>query len=246
MFGLYKGMLSPLFGFAAINAILFGVYGHLMTTFQARNPNPSQQVHLLQTGTAGAAAGFVQCAILGPTDLVKTRLQMQGRGEKASKKLYKGPLDCIIKIYQREGIRRGVCRGLGVSVLREVPSFIVYFVWYDVMSECLTNLLGTHDKFGAVASIMSGGTAGMACWLVTYPVDVVKSRIQADGVNGNGPLYNGIIDCVRKSYKQDGLAVFGRGLLSCLVRAFPVNAATFLVVELVLWMNNGSRLRKRN
>lgn len=244
---MYKGMISPLLSVAAINAILFGIYGNIMDRYQSQNPNPTLQTHLWQTGIAGAAAGFVQSFILSPTDLVKTRLQMQGRGEMASKKLYKGPLDCITKIYLREGIRRGIFRGQGATLVREVPSFAVYFMWYDFASYFITNYRNnTADQFGAVSSIVSGGTAGMLCWLSTYPIDVVKSRIQADGIDGNRSLYNGIIDCFRKSYREEGLAVFSRGLLSCLVRAFPVNAAIFLVVELVLWMSHGGGLQKKS
>ncbi|XP_062502694.1 mitochondrial basic amino acids transporter-like isoform X2 [Corticium candelabrum] len=237
-------MLSPLLGVAAINSILFGVYGGVMDYFHAHSLNPSHSTYLCQVGVAGASAGFLQSFILSPTDLVKTRLQMQGRGQKASKELYRSPLDCIYKIYHREGIRRGVFRGQGITLLREVPSFGIYFVWYDIMSQFIANTFQPSNRFRAVSAIVSGGTTGMLCWLSTYPFDVVKSRIQADGIDGKHTRYNGIIDCFRKSYREEGLAVFGRGLLSCLIRAFPVNAATFLVVELVLWMNN-SALDKR-
>jgi len=61
------------------------------------------------------------------------------------------------------------------------------------------------------------------------PLDVVKSRIQAD--NLSNPEYKGIVDCIIKSYKRDGLRVFGRGFVMCSFRSFLVNAATFLGYE---------------
>ena len=36
------------------------------------------------------------------------------------------------------------------------------------------------------------------------------------------------MDCLIKSYKADGLAVFGRGFTMMSVRAFPTNGAIFL------------------
>lgn len=50
MFGLYKGLSSPMVGVAAINAIVFGMYGFI----QRRMPNPKS---LSSVFVAGAAAG---------------------------------------------------------------------------------------------------------------------------------------------------------------------------------------------
>jgi hypothetical protein len=61
------------------------------------------------------------------------------------------------------------------------------------------------------------------------PLDVVKSRIQGDSLSN--PEYKGIVDCTVKSYKRDGLRVFGRGFVMCSFRSFLVNAATFLGYE---------------
>lgn len=70
---------------------------------------------------------------------------------------------------------------------------------------------------------------GFISWATVVPIDVVKSRIQAD--NRTNPKYKGMIDCFLKSYKADGMTVFFRGLTVTLVRALPVNAATFVGYE---------------
>lgn len=83
--------------------------------------------------------------------------------------------------------------------------------------------------------LLAGGTAGMTSWLFLYPIDVVKSRLQAD-LEGQ---YRSAWHCVETSLKRDGIMAFSRGLAPTLLRAFPVNAITFLVVEWVFRLANG-------
>ncbi|KAF9125134.1 hypothetical protein BGW39_007637 [Mortierella sp. 14UC] len=46
--------------------------------------------------------------------------------------------------------------------------------------------------------------------------------------------YKGIMDCAIRSYRSEGMGVFMRGVTPALLRAFPVNAVTFFVYELVM------------
>ncbi|KAJ3606370.1 hypothetical protein NHX12_025891 [Muraenolepis orangiensis] len=228
MLGLYKGIGSPMMGLAFINAIVFGVQGQAMRLLG--RDTPTNQF------LAGSAAGAIQCVICSPMELAKTRLQMQGTGEKkSSRKLYKGSLDCIVRIYNREGLR-GVNRGMLATFLRETPAFGVYFLTYDV----LTRAMGCEADapYMIPKLLFAGGMAGITCWLSTYPIDVIKSRLQADGVGGVN-RYSGIADCARQSVEKEGYMVFTRGLTSTLLRAFPVNATTFATVTLVLMYARG-------
>ncbi|KAG0357457.1 mitochondrial carrier domain-containing protein [Gamsiella multidivaricata] len=46
--------------------------------------------------------------------------------------------------------------------------------------------------------------------------------------------YKGMLDCAIRSYRTEGMGVFMRGVTPALLRAFPVNAVTFFVYELVM------------
>lgn len=217
-------------GLTFINAIVFGVQGNTMRLLGHDTP--------MNQFFAGAAAGAIQCVICCPMELAKTRMQMQGTGEKkSSRKLYKNSLDCLARIYKREGVW-GVNRGMVTTLIRETPGFGVYFLSYDV----LTRSLGCepNDRYMIPKLLFAGGMAGIASWLSTYPVDVIKSRLQADGVGGVNQ-YSSIADCVRQSVRKEGYMVFTRGLTSTLLRAFPVNASTFATVTLVLMYYRGEQ-----
>ncbi|KAM7230502.1 hypothetical protein CapIbe_017992 [Capra ibex] len=226
--GLYRGLGSPLLGLTFINALVFGMQGNTLRALGRDSP--------LNQFLAGAAAGAIQCVICCPMELAKTRLQLQEAGPART---YRGPLDCLAQIYRQEGLR-GVNRGMASTLLRETPSFGVYFLTYDV----LTRALGCEpgDRLLVPKLLLAGGTSGIASWLSTYPVDVIKSRLQADGLQG-APRYRGIVDCVQQSYRDEGWRVFTRGLASTLLRAFPVNAATFATVTVVLSYARGEEAR---
>lgn len=107
-----------------------------------------------------------------------------------------------------------------------VKGFASYFVAFELM-------MSKAEKPSAFYTLMAGGFAGTFSWLVSFPVDVVKSRLQVDGIDGK-PKYNGAIDCMKQSYKAEGLKFFTRGLGPTLLRAFPMNAVCFLVVSYVM------------
>ncbi|XP_053553433.1 mitochondrial basic amino acids transporter isoform X1 [Bombina bombina] len=226
--GLYKGVGSPMMGLTFINALVFGVQGNAIRYLGQDTP--------LNQFLAGAAAGSIQCVICCPMELAKTRMQLQGTGEyKSRSKTYKNSLDCLVKIHRKEGWK-GINRGMVTTFLRETPSFGFYFLTYDYLTRYLS--CEPNDKLIIPKLLFAGGMSGIVSWLSTYPIDVIKSRLQADGVGGVNN-YNGILDCVRKSYEVEGWRVFTRGLTSTLLRAFPVNAATFATVTMFLMYMRG-------
>ncbi|CAH1154335.1 unnamed protein product [Phaedon cochleariae] len=220
--GLYRGVSSPIVGVAGINAVVFGVYGNT----QRRLSDPeSLRSHAL----AGAAAGLFQSFICSPMELAKSRLQV-------SDKVGNNPLECLKKIYGSEGIK-GLSRGLGLTIAREIPGYSAYFFTYELLTR-------TEDE-GPISTgrmLFAGGFAGVVSWTVTYPVDAIKSRIQVDGITST--KYAGAYDCLKKTVKSSGLTSLFRGLTPTLVRAFPVNAVTFAVVTWTVRILQGDALGK--
>lgn len=113
--GLYRGMSSPLASISALNAIVFGVYGNVQR--QTTDPD-SLRAHFY----AGTAAGLSQSLICSPMELVKTRLQMQHDLPNVKVK-HENPWECLRHIAKTEG-RRGVFKGLGITIARDVPGEI--------------------------------------------------------------------------------------------------------------------------
>lgn len=119
---------------------------------------------------------------------------------------------------------RGMYRGLPVQFLRDVPASGLYFLIFEFLNyEGSTRLKSVPP---IMVNFVSGGFAGLLSWAAIIPFDVIKSRVQADTEH---KAYKGFMDCAIKSYKEDGLKVFFRGLGMVSLRAFPVNAVTLMV-----------------
>jgi hypothetical protein len=73
-------------------------------------------------------AGGLVAFILTPIEMVKSRLQIQT----TAGALYRGPLDCIAKSVQTEGM--GVMyRGYTATLLREIPGTAAWFTVYELV-----------------------------------------------------------------------------------------------------------------
>jgi solute carrier family 25 carnitine/acylcarnitine transporter 20/29 len=75
--------------------------------------------------------------------------------------------------------------------------------------------------------LVSGGLAGCASWVLTYPIDVIKTKYQADN------SYTTTRECLRLTLKIEGHYGVWKGLSWALLRAFPCNSACLATVALL-------------
>ncbi|KAK1358291.1 Mitochondrial arginine transporter BAC2 [Heracleum sosnowskyi] len=230
VYALYKGMGAPLASVTIQNALVFQTYALLSracdSSVHPTDPPSYKGVFLGAFGT-----GAIQSLILSPVELVKIRLQLQGivpnKAEQAQN--FNGPTSVVKGIYRTEGLR-GIYRGLTVTVLRDAPSYAFYFFTYEYVREQLHPGCRKSGQETCKTMLMAGGLAGVASWTCCYPLDVVKTRLQSQ--SPSSPLkYNGIVDCLQKSVRQEGYRVLFRGLGTAVSRAFVVNGAVFTAYE---------------
>eukprot|EP00842_Homolaphlyctis_polyrhiza_P001980 jgi/Hompol1/2783/HPOL_006161-RA len=193
--GLFKGMASPLVGVALINRCttslfishlysrVHDLYGSALRSVSKTPESPT----IMDIFWAGCISGFVNGFFSSPMELVKIRLQNQ---DGAGKPLYSGPMDCVRKIYARQGIV-GLYKGLGTTLIRETPSYGGWYIFffsnpcaktYFAAYELMTRMILPKDADPSQPSarlLFAGGMAGVVGWLSTYPVDVVKTRLQS-------------------------------------------------------------------
>jgi solute carrier family 25 (mitochondrial carnitine/acylcarnitine transporter), member 20/29 len=168
-------------------------------------------------GMTGTIAGY-------PFDTVKVRLQTQA----LNYRLYSGSWDCFIKIAQQESI-------LGFYKGMSSPMFGVAIINGLVFSiqNLAKGLFNEPDAYISLA--ITGAIAGGAQSLICSPIELVKTRLQVQGIGQQRKLfalsthlYKGPIDCLKKSYGKRGMKHgIMRGLSMTLARDIPSFAAYF-------------------
>ncbi|RWW33966.1 hypothetical protein GW17_00001297 [Ensete ventricosum] len=225
---LYRGMAAPL------ASVTFQVYAVLSRAFDSKNMNEPPSYG--SVALSGFGTGALQSLILSPVELVKIRLQLQMISNMGHQHGRLGPISMAKEIKKKEGIR-GLYRGLSITVLRDAPAHGVYFWTYEYAREQLHPGCRKTGQENLGTMLIAGGLAGVASWICCYPLDVVKSRLQAQSKPQAGqppPKYLGIVDCIRKSVEEEGVAVLFRGLGTAVTRAFVVNGAIFSAYELAI------------
>nr|XP_035955932.1 solute carrier family 25 member 47 isoform X2 [Halichoerus grypus] len=147
---------------------------------------------------------------------------------------YRGPLHCLATVAREEGLR-GLYKGSSALLFRDGHSFATYFLSYAILCEQLTPT--GHSQPDVLGVLVAGGCAGVLAWAVATPMDVIKSRLQADGQGQR--RYRGLLHCVVTSVREDGPRVLFKGLTLNCCRAFPVNMVVFVAYEAVLRLIRG-------
>ncbi|CAK6955006.1 solute carrier family 25 member 45 [Scomber scombrus] len=216
-------MAFPVLTTGLVSSVVFGSYSNALdylTQSQRGDRSQGKPASAAQVFTAGCFSGLVQAFVCAPIDLVKVRLQGQTTANR-----YRGPFHCVAVILKEEG-PKGLFKGGLALALRDIPCYGLYFLPYEVTRKALTK---SGEQPGTSAILIAGGIAGVVTWAFATPMDVVKARLQMSGAGGRE--YNGVLHCMRVSIREEGVRVFFKGLLLNSVRAFPVNAVTFLTYE---------------
>jgi solute carrier family 25 carnitine/acylcarnitine transporter 20/29 len=184
-------------------------------------------------------------AITAPFERIKIVLQIQGQQSSGGKPQYSGGFDALRGIYKQGGLRSGttqspffdltvVFRGSLATIARDGPGSAAYFAVYEYTKRKLTPegkqlSLPAVIMAGGLAGILSpisGLIAGVAMWTLVFPVDTIKSALQASATPTTLPA------TVRMLNARGGIGAFFPGIGPALLRSFPANAATFLGVEI--------------
>ncbi|WVQ70725.1 hypothetical protein IAR50_000247 [Cryptococcus sp. DSM 104548] len=236
--GLFKGVMSPMTDAFQINGVVFTSYSFFMKL--QLPPGSQQDPSLGQIFLAGTGSGVVASLLTCPTELIKIRQQSAPPGLKLT------TVGVLQSIVRQDGIR-GVFRGLSATALRDTaygPYFLTYeatlrfFRWmkrpplppahpnpghegHTLIDEAEMEL---KSGLGWPELMAAGGVAGVLAWIVTFPVDVLKTRMQgftwpnasvAGQAKPSPPSFRHV---ARDALRKEGWRVMFAGLGPTLIR----------------------------
>ncbi|KAI0770526.1 mitochondrial NAD transporter [Fomes fomentarius] len=254
--GMYRGLGPTILGYLPTWAIYFAVYDGIKRHFGEKPLNeahggrhvyPAAQVkgyqplarenpwtlHILSAMTAGATSTI--CT--NPLWVIKTRFMTQPREEVR----YKHTLDAALTIYRTEG-PSAFFRGLLPSLLG-ITHVAVQFPLYEYLKRLTARERG--EPLTPYQILGCSAVAKMTASIVTYPHEVVRTRLQTEkrplsmsGLDGSDsaerPPRGGIVRTTKHIISHEGWRALYRGLSVNLVRTVPNSAVTMLTYEMLV------------
>ncbi|XP_072308208.1 solute carrier family 25 member 55a isoform X1 [Eucyclogobius newberryi] len=232
-FGMYRGAAVNLTLVTPEKAIKLAANDF----FRHHLSNDGKGLTVFKEMMAGCGAGLSQVIVTTPMEMLKIQLQDAGRiATQQQKPVMMAPTklgttntllsrsfnsgtvvtapravsatQIAKELLQTQGIQ-GLYKGLGATIMRDVPFSIVYFPLFANLNRLGKPSAEKSSPF--YWAFMSGCAAGSCAAVAVNPCDVVKTRLQSLNKVTSEESYNGVMDCIRKILRNEGPSAFLKG-----------------------------------
>ncbi|XP_076634974.1 mitochondrial thiamine pyrophosphate carrier [Colletes latitarsis] len=229
LFALWKGhvpaqLLSIVYGMNQFSS--YNVFVRELDNFSLLNEHKYSTKFI-----AGAGAGFVATIMSFPFDTVRTRLVAQSNNHK----VYKGIFHCCSCILRQESPKT-FFHGLLPTLLQIVPHSGLQFALYGFFNDIYKKYFNEIDT-SFTNSMMSGSAAGLLAKTAIYPFDLSRKRLQIQGFQHGRKHFGaffyctGLIDCLKVTFKVEGVKGLFKGLVPSQLKATITTALHFVTYE---------------
>lgn len=164
--------------------LLGGYYG-----FQGKALPPVQRF------LAGSMAGTTAAMLTYPLDMVRARMAV------TPKEMYSNILHVFVRISREEG-RKTLYRGFTPTLLGVVPYAGLSFFTYETLKKLHAEHSGRAQPY-SYERLAFGACAGLIGQSASYPLDVVRRRMQTAGVTGH--TYGTILSTMKEIVAEEGV-----------------------------------------
>ncbi|CAD1811384.1 Mitochondrial carrier family protein [Candida parapsilosis] len=175
--GLYGGYTPAALGSFPSTAAFFGTY-----EFSKRKLIDDFGVNeTLSYFTAGVLGDLASSVFYVPSEVLKTRLQLQGKYNNPYTREcgynYRGLWNAIISIYHKEGLRTFFF-GYKETLFRDLPFSALQLTFYERFRQLAIYYNHGSTDLPVPVELFTGAAAGGFAGVLTTPLDVIKTRIQ--------------------------------------------------------------------
>lgn len=242
--GLYGGYSAAMLGSLPSSAAFF-------LTYETVKRYAINDLGIPET-PAFLAAGFLgdlfSSVFYVPSEVLKTRLQLQGKFNNPhfeSGYNYKGIIDAVITIIRKEGPGT-LFYGYKATLTRDLPFSAFQFTFYEKFRQWAFELTGTTKQIDSFeetekkslplyAELLTGAAAGGLAGTITTPLDVIKTRMQTqNGTSGVVLKSNSIISSLKTIYRVQGIQGLFSGVAPRLVWTSIQSSVMLLLYQVFL------------
>lgn len=176
---------------------------------------------------AGSSAGAISQSVIYPMEVLKTRLALRRSGQ-----LDKGLLHFAKKMVKDEGI---MCfyKGYVPNLLGIIPYAGIDLAVYETLKSVYVKSCEGGVEPGAVAFLCCGTCSTTCGQLASYPLALVRTRLQARAISGNLNQPDTMIGQLQYILKNEGFFGLYRGIAPNFMKVIPAVSISYVVYESV-------------
>ncbi|XP_066253428.1 S-adenosylmethionine mitochondrial carrier protein homolog [Euwallacea similis] len=163
---IYKGLAPQVVGSAPQAAFFFITYESIK---HYSEPLVPKQAMPLVYMFGASVAEVMACLVRVPMEVAKQRKQ--------TSIAYKSSIRILMEAYKHEGFFKGVYRGFGSTIMREIPFSIIQFPTLEFCKSFYMSKFKNNIPLDSWEVAVCGSIAGGVSAAITTPLDVVKTRI---------------------------------------------------------------------
>ncbi|XP_055903852.1 mitochondrial coenzyme A transporter SLC25A42 [Eupeodes corollae] len=148
---------------------------------------------------AGSLAGITSQSLTYPLDLARARMAVTDKYSG-----YNTLRQVFVKIWVEEGPRT-LFRGYWATILGVIPYAGTSFFTYETLKKEYNEVYGNKAP-NTIVTLAFGAAAGAAGQTASYPLDIVRRRMQTIGIHQkNKGEYTTIYSTLKKIYREEGV-----------------------------------------
>jgi len=223
LLGYFKGNGTNVIRIFPYSAVQFAAFEKFKILFIA--PGESDLTPYTRL-LAGALAGITSVFCTYPLDLIRTRLSVQSQTDKQR---YNGIANAFVVIVKNEG-PLALWKGIGPTTMGVAPYVGLNFMCYETLKSLVKVHLNPNPT--TMQLLFCGGVAGTVAQTITYPLDVLRRKMQMQGF-GEHPVYGTTWNCIKTVYRKEKIYGLYRGLIPNYLKVVPSISISFVVYERV-------------
>ncbi|XBW38754.1 hypothetical protein QEN19_004340 [Hanseniaspora menglaensis] len=187
----------------------------------------------------GGIAGCMAQLFVYPIDTIKYRMQCENvKFANHSSPQHSNLKKIVFETYKQHGGVKAFYRGLPAGLTGMFPYAAIDLGTFNLLKNIASQYYfpeeynnNEEQHLPNMVLLPLGAISGSIGASIVYPVNLLRTRLQAQGTFAHPHRYNGFFDCCSKTVKREGLKGLYKGLLPNLVKVCPSVAISYFCYE---------------